>query len=126
MWRRTFAVLAAVVGLLAITGTASAGGWAGSRYAKDDCTYTRETNTLYCEALFTTEVFLTAEPLTIPDATCASTIRIVERTGWRATTIRGYGFFEGRTPVAHKEIVGNEVFVEEHWHDYTDVSRGCA
>ena len=88
MWRRTLVALAAVVGLLAMTGTASAGGWAGSRYAKSDCTYNRDTDTLFCAALFTSEEQAT-ERFGMSDPSCTSAIRLVERTGTRVTTFRG-------------------------------------
>jgi len=124
MWRRTLVVVAAMVGLLAITGTASAGGWAGSRYAKSDCTYNRDTDTLFCEAWFTSEEQAT-EQFAAPDPTCASTLRLFVRTGTRVTTFRGWGLFAGRTPVGHKEIAGDEDSFAISWRDFHDAPLAC-
>jgi hypothetical protein len=40
-------VVIAAFAFLVIVGNASAGGYAGSRYEKSDCTYTKSTNVLY-------------------------------------------------------------------------------
>jgi hypothetical protein len=125
MWRRTLVALVAVAGLLAITGTATAGGWAGSRYAKGDCSYNRDTDTLFCEAWFTTEEE-TTEQFAASDPTCTSTLRLFERTGTRVTTFRGWGLFAGRTPVDHKELAGNEDSFQISWQDVTDRDLGCS
>ena len=125
MSKRALVALAAIIGLLALTGTATAGGWAGSRYAKSDCTYSRDTDTLFCEAIFTTEESATAQ-FGVSDSTCASTIRLIRRTGVLVTTFRGWGLFAGRTPVRHKEIVGNEDGFQESWRDFTDRDLGCS
>jgi hypothetical protein len=124
MGKKGLVALVAAIGLLVIPSTAAAGGWAGSRYDKDDCTYNVDADSLYCEAWFTDEVFTTMQ-LGMSDLTCASTIRIIERTGWLVTTYRGWGSFFGRVPVHHKEFVGNEDGYEETWRDYTDVDLGC-
>ena len=125
MWRRTLVALAAVVGLLAMTGTASAGGWAGSRYAKSDCTYNRDTDTLFCAALFTSEEQAT-ERFGMSDPSCTSAIRLIERTGTRITTFRGWGLFAGRTPVSHKELAGDEDGFQFSWRNFTDRDLGCS
>jgi hypothetical protein len=125
MGRRTLVVLAAVVGLLAITGTASAGGWAGSRYAKSDCTYDRASDTVFCQAWFTSEEQAT-EQMGVSDLSCTSTIRIIERTGTRVTTFRGWGLFAGHTPVSHKEIAGDEDSFQFSWRNFTDSDLGCS
>jgi hypothetical protein len=124
MGQKGLVALVAAIGLLAIPSTAAAGGWAGSRYDKDDCTYDVEADMLSCEAWFTDEFFTTMQLGTF-DPTCASSLRIIERTGWLVTTYRGWGIFFGRVPVRHKELVGNEDSFEETWRDYTDVDRGC-
>lgn len=124
MGRKTLVGLAVAVCCLVFTSTALAGGWAGSRYDKDDCTYNNETDILFCEAWFTEETF-TTENLGMPDSSCASTIRIVERTGWRVTTYHGWGAFFGRVPVHHNEFLGNEDSFDVTWRDYTDVDLGC-
>jgi hypothetical protein len=124
MWRKTLVVLAAVVGVLAITGTASAGGWAGSRYAKSDCTYDRGSDTLFCQAWFTSEEQVT-EQFAAPDSTCPSTLRFFVRTGTRVTTFRGWGLFAGRTPVGHKELAGDEDGFEISWRDVHDTALDC-
>jgi len=125
MSKRALVALAAAIGLLAITGTASAGGWAGSRYDKSDCTYSRDNDTLFCEARFTTEELAT-EQFGVFDETCPSSIRIFERSGVRVTTFRGWGVFAGRTPVRHKEIAGDEDSFEFSWRSFTDRDLGCS
>lgn len=119
-------VIVATVVLVALmtVGTASAGGWAGSRYEKSDCTYTKETDLLYCEATFSSETFVTEE-FAIPDAGCPSGTRLVRRTGWRVETFLAWDLYSGRTPVRHRNIAGNEGFPDITWRDFTDVDLGC-
>jgi len=123
---KTLVSLVVAVCCLVFASTALAGGWAGSRYDKDDCTYDHATDMLFCEARFTEETFMTAILLGIPDSSCASGFRLVDRTGWLVTTYRGWGIFFGRVPVHHKEFVGDEDTFVETWRDYTDVSLGCS
>jgi hypothetical protein len=117
-------LVALAAAALAFTATASAGGWAGSRYDKGDCTYNKEVDSLYCEAWFTEENYIT-ERFGVFDDSCESSIRIIERTGWLVTTYRGWGAFTGRIPHAKNEIAGNEDGFNDTWRDYTDVDRGC-
>lgn len=117
-------VVIAAFAFLVIVGNASAGGYAGSRYEKSDCTYTKSTNVLYCEARFRQEEQTTAN-LTVPDASCASGLRLVQRTGLLVTTFRGWGYFTGRVPLAKNEIAGDEDSFEESWENFTDVDLGC-
>jgi len=122
---------AVIVGLvvfvvLAVASTASAGGWAGSRYDKSECTYTKESNFLYCESTFTVEQFRT-EQMAFPDASCLSGTRLVRRTGWFVEVWRVFDGFTGHVPVWRHNLFGNEVPLLglEHWRDYTDTDLGC-
>lgn len=117
-------VVSLVLGLLTFCSSAAAGGWAGSRYSKSDCTYSQETNTVFCEARFTDEIFTTVG-MTVVDEQCQTGLRLIERTGWLVITYRGWGLFSGHVPVHHKEIAGNEDSFEETWRDYTDLDLGC-
>jgi hypothetical protein len=124
-------VMKRIVLLLVIAGlflghatTANAGGWGGSRYDKSDCTYSKDTRTLFCEAWFTEEIF-TTEQFAIADDSCASTTRLIERTGWRITTYRGWGLFDGPVPAAANEIAGNEDGFTVTWRGYADRDLGC-
>jgi hypothetical protein len=68
--------------------------WVLARYEKSDCTYTKSTNVLYCEARFRQEEQTTAN-LTVPDVSCATVLRLVQRTGLLVTTFRGVGLLHG-------------------------------
>lgn len=103
---------------------ASAGGWAGSIYDKSECTYTKETNTLFCETARTTETF-TTEQMTSPDATCASGLRLISRTGTRVEVTPVFDFYWGRAPVHTHNLGGNEGLPSEHWENFTDTPLGC-
>ena len=81
MGKRMLVGVVLAVGFLVCTSTAAAGGWAGSRYDKTNCIYDAESDLLGCSAWFADETYTTIT-FGISDATCASTIRIVERTGW--------------------------------------------
>jgi hypothetical protein len=122
--KSVFTLLTVALVALALPAIASAGNWAGSRYDKSDCTYTKETDSLFCEAWFTEEEF-TTEQSAVADASCESGLRIIERTGWQVTTYRGWGVFTGRVPHARNEVVGNEDGFSVTWRDYVDVDRGC-
>ena len=119
-------LMVATVLLLALTsvGAASAGGWAGSRYDKSDCTYSKESNILYCEATFSHEGFAT-EDHAIADERCPNGLRLIRRTGWRTETWVGWDLYTGRTPVRHHSIAGNEGSPEVSWRDFVDVDLGC-
>lgn len=123
---KRIALLLVIAGLfLGYATTANAaGGWGGSRYDKSDCTYSKETRTLYCEAWFTDEIH-TTEQFVIADDSCTSTVRLIERTGWQMTTYRGWGLFNGPVPSAANEIAGDEDGFTVTWRDYTDRDLGC-
>jgi hypothetical protein len=125
MRKRWLIGLVVGIGFLVCASTAAAGGWAGSRYDKEDCIYDLESDVLFCSAWFADETYTTLT-FGISDSTCSSTIRILERTGWQVTTYRGWGLFSGRVPTPHKELVGNEDSFEESWRSYVDVDLGCA
>jgi hypothetical protein len=125
MGRKRLVSLVLAVSFLAFTGTAAAGGWAGSRYDKKDCIYDAESDLLLCSAWFSDETYTTMT-LGRSDAHCPSTIRIVERTGWQVTTYRGWGLFSGRVPTQQNEFFGNEDSYEVSWRTYIDVDLGCS
>jgi hypothetical protein len=124
--KRAIVVIIATALVIALTsiGTASAGGWAGSRYEKSNCTYTKETNLLYCEATFTHEEF-TSEDRAVTDESCPNGTRLIRRTGVRVDTWVGWDLYTGHTPVGHHSIAGNEGLPETTWRDFTDVDLGC-
>jgi hypothetical protein len=104
---------------------ASNAGWGGSRYEKSDCTYSKETNLLFCEETFTIETLQT-EQMTIPDASCTSTLRLVRRTGTYVEPTRVWAIYEGHVP-RKRELTGDTtpVIGAEFWKDFTDVDLGC-
>ena len=125
MDKKTLVGVVLAVSFLMFTSTAGAGGWAGSRYDKTNCVYDPDSDLLSCSAWFADETYTTLM-FGISDSTCASTIRIVERTGWQVTTYRGWGVFSGRVPTRQNELVGNEDSFEESWRTYIDVDLRCA
>ena len=125
MGKKKLVSLVLAVGFLVFAGTAGAGGWAGSRYDKKNCIYDAESDLLTCSAWFTDETY-TAMTLGLSDGACASTIRIVERTGWQVTTYRGWGVFSGRVPTQQNELYGNEYSFGVSWRTYVDVDLGCS
>jgi hypothetical protein len=125
MGTKRLASLVLAVSFLVFTATAAGGGWAGSRYEKKNCIYDAESDSLACSAWFADETYTTMT-LGISDATCASTIRVVERTGWQVTTYRGWGVFSGRVPTRQNELVGNEDSFAVGWGTYIDVDLGCS
>ncbi len=120
-----FVVLLGVVAL-ALPLTASAGGWAGSRYDKSECTYTKETNFLFCQSTFTVETVKT-EQIAIPDETCPSGTRVFRRTGTFVEPWMVFDAFAGHTPHSKNNLFGNEVPLlgQEFWKDFTDTDLGC-
>jgi hypothetical protein len=125
MGKKRLVSLVLAVSFLVFTSTAAAGGWAGSRYDKKNCIYDAGSDVLSCSAWFADETYTTMT-FGISDATCASTIRIVERTGWQVTTYRGWGVFSGRVPTQQNELFGNEDSFEVSWGTYIDVDLGCS
>ena len=117
-------LVAATVLVFPIAG--SAGGWAGSRYDKSECTYSKATNSLFCESTFTVETF-TTERMAFPEESCPSGTRGVSRTGWFVEVWRVFDAYTGHTPVRKHNVFGNEspVFGLEHWRDFTDTDLGC-
>jgi hypothetical protein len=111
---------------LAFAAQASAGGYAGSRFQKSDCTYTKTSNTLSCSALFTSSIPNSTATVYVDDPTCAgSQMRVFQRTGTLVETIRAEATFSGRVPLARNELFADEVPVSETWANYTDVDLGC-
>jgi hypothetical protein len=113
------------VAMLAFPLAASAG-WGNSAYDKDDCTYTKETNLLYCEGTILFETVKT-EQMAIADASCSTGTRLIRRTGTYVEPTRVFDAYEGRTPHANRILFGNDVplFGQEFWKDFTDVDLGC-
>jgi hypothetical protein len=110
---------------LTFAAEANAGGWAGSRYDKSNCTYNKESNILYCEARFRGSAEQTTAFVYVSDSECASGTRVVERTGTLVETFRGWGYFTGHVPLSKNEIVGDEDSFEFTWENFTDVDQGC-
>ncbi len=117
-------VVAAVA--LALPMAAIGGGWAGSRYDKSECTYSKDTNSLYCESTFSVESFMTEDRAT-PDASCPSGTRVTRRTGWFVEVWRVFDGYTGHAPVRHHNVFGNEspLFDLWHWRSFTDTDLGC-
>ena len=124
--RRFLLGLVVAVVALALPIAASAGGWAGSRYDKTECTYSKETNSLFCESRFTVETFKT-EQIAFPDAACPSGTRVISRTGWFVEPWRVFDGYTGHVPVSKHNTFGDEVPMLglEFWRDFTDTALGC-
>ena len=120
-----FVVLLGVVAL-ALPLAASPGGWAGSRYDKSECTYTKETNFLFCQTTFTVET-VTSEQFAIPDETCPSGTRLVRRTGTFVEPWMAFDAYAGHTPHAKWNLFGDSspLLGQEFWKDFTDTGLGC-
>jgi hypothetical protein len=120
-----FVVLLGVV-VLTLPLAASAGGWAGSIYDKSECTYTKESNFLFCETTRTFESVRT-EQMAFPDATCPSGTKLVSRTGTFLEVWRTFDGFEGHTPHSKNNVFGNDVPLLDQWHweSFTDTDLGC-
>jgi hypothetical protein len=126
MRKWVLSVVALCLIALAIPLAASAGGWAGSRYDKSECTYTKESNFLFCQSTFTVENF-TTEILSFADETCASGIRRISRTGTFVEPFMVFDSFEGRVPLEKYSIGGNESPTGPGvWVSFTDTDLGCA
>jgi hypothetical protein len=126
MRRLVLSVMLLGVVALAFPLVASAGGWAGSRYDKSECTYTKESNLLYCQSTFTVET-VKSEQIAIPDETCPSGTRVFQRTGTFVEPWMVFDGFEGHTPHAKGNLFGDEVPLlgQEFWKDFTDTDLGC-
>lgn len=127
MRRWVFTALLLCLLALAFPLAVSAGGWAGSRYDKSECTYTKATNVLYCETIVTTETFMTAV-MSIDDGSCPTgALHQISRTGTFVEPQRSFEWFAGRTPHQRYMFAGNEepLFGQEHWEDFTDTDLGC-
>jgi hypothetical protein len=125
MRRWVFTALPLALALLAFPLAASAG-WGNSPYDKHDCTYTKETNILFCETTILFETVKT-EQMGIADESCPSGTRLVRRTGTYVEPRRVFDTYEGRTPHENRMLFGNDVplFGQEFWRDFTDVDLGC-
>jgi hypothetical protein len=123
-WVLSVVVLAVIA--LAIPLSAYAGGWAGSRYDKSECTYTKESNFLFCQTTFTVETVMTAQ-MAIADEACPSGTRLLRRTGTFVEPWTVFDAFEGHTPHAKWNLFGNEAPLagQEFWKDFTDTDLGC-
>ena len=119
-----FVVLLGVVAL-ALPLTASAG-WGNSPYDKSDCTYSKETNSMYCETIVNHEVVKTEE-VRIADASCPSGFRLFSRTGTFVEPTLVFDGFDGPSPNANRNTFGDDVPLlgEEFWKDFSDTEIGC-
>ena len=117
-------LVAAIVLAFPIVG--SAGGWAGSRYDKSECTYSKAPDSLFCESTYTVEIF-TTERMSFSDESCPNSLRGVSRTGWFVEVFRVFDAYTGHTPVRQHNVFGNTspLFGLEHWRDFTDTDLGC-
>ncbi len=79
MRRWVFTTLLLGLFMLAFPLAASAG-WGNSPYDKSDCTYTKESNFLFCETIVNHETVKT-EQIGIADDSCPSGTRLFQRTG---------------------------------------------
>jgi hypothetical protein len=124
---RKLTLAAAVIAALSLAAQASAGGYAGSGFEKSECSYTKETNTLYCVTTFTTSTPNATATIFVNDPRCApSRTRVFQRTGTLVQEFRAWATFTGHAPVANHEIAGNESAVGEGtWENFTDVDLGC-
>ena len=125
--RRVILGLLVAAIMLAFPIMGSAGGWAGSRYDKDECTYSKETNSLFCESTYTIETF-TTERMSFADESCPPTnTRSVSRTGWSVEVWQVFDVYTGHTPVRkHNVFAGDSPLFELwHWRDFTDTDLGC-
>jgi hypothetical protein len=125
MRRWVFTALLLVLAMLTFPLAAGAG-WGNSRYDKSDCTYTKETNVLFCETTIMFEIVKT-EQMGIADESCPSGTRLVRRTGTYVEPTRVFHYYQGRTPHENRILLwDDETLVgQEFWTDFTDVDIGC-
>ena len=125
MRRWVFTALLVVLAMLTVPIDASAG-WGNSPYEKSDCTYTKESNFLFCETIVNHETVKT-EQVGIADESCPSGTRLVRRTGTFVEPTLVFDGFEGHTPHAHRNLFGNDVPLlgQEFWKEFTDTDGGC-
>jgi len=127
MRKWVLSVVALALIALGIPLLASAGGWAGSRYDKSECTYTKETNFLLCQTTFTVET-VTTEQFGIADEACPITgTRLVRRTGTFVEPWMVFDAFQGHTPHEKRRLFGQSepLIGQEFWKDFTDTDLGC-
>ncbi|HKX47043.1 MAG TPA: hypothetical protein VJM06_00125 [Gaiellaceae bacterium] len=124
---RRWVFTALLLGLSTLTFPfAASAGWGNSPYEKGDCTYTKETHSLYCETIVIHETVKT-EVLSIADESCLSGLRQVSRTGTFVEPTFVFDGFDGPAPNANRNTFGDDVplFGEEFWTDFTDTALGC-
>jgi hypothetical protein len=105
---------------------AASAGWGNSPYDKSDCTYTKESNFLFCETIVTHQTVKT-EQIGIADDSCPSGTRLFRRTGTFVEPTLVFDAFEGHTPHANRNLFGDDVPLlgQEFWKDFTDTEIGC-
>lgn len=125
MRRWVFTALLLALAMLTFPLAAGAG-WAGSLYKKSECTYTKETNFLFCETTVMLETF-TTEHRSFPDASCPSGTRGVDRTGTLVEPSRLTDTYAGPVPHAkwHLDHELAQLIGQEFWKDFTDTDTGC-
>ena len=121
-----FTALLLVLAMLTFPLAAGAG-WGNSLYDKSECTYTKETNVLFCATTITHEIVTTVQ-IGIADESRPSGTRLVRRTGTYVEPTRVFDAYEGRTPHAKRFLFGNDepLFGQEFWKDFADVDLGCS
>ena len=123
MRRWVFTALLFVLALLMFPLAASAG-WGNWPYDKSDCTYTKESHSLYCETIVTHETVKT-EVLSIADESCPSGLRQTSRTGTFVEQTFVFDGFDGPAPNANRNTFGNDIPLLGLWKDFTDTALGC-
>jgi hypothetical protein len=123
---RKLILAAAVVAAFGLASDASAGGYAGSDYSRDQCTYNKSANVLTCETTFTRSTPNATQLSFVADATCESGTRVLQRTGTLVETYRAWKLYSGHVPHAENELAGgNEAKIGQTWENFTDVDLGC-
>jgi hypothetical protein len=122
MRRWVFTALLLALAMLTFPLAAGAG-WGNSPYDKSDCTYTKETNFLFCEKTFSVET-VTTEQIGITDGSCPSGTRLFRRTGILVESTRVFDGFDGPAPNANRNVLGDDV-PQVFWKDFTDTEIGC-
>ena len=107
---------------------AASAGWAGSRYDKTECTYTKETRSLVCQSTFTVVEENRTDEFAIPDETCPLGTRSIRRTGTFTEPWIVFDFFSGG-PVPHEKYHLGGIESPSGpgvWSNFTDTDLGCS
>jgi hypothetical protein len=124
---RSRIVLGGLVALAMLMGATDArAGWAGSRYEHNECTLKAVGRPLlYCETSVTQVERNATETFGVGDETCASGLRLFQRTGTRITRFRVFDYYDGPVPLAKFNFAGDEAGFEFEWVDVVETDLGC-